>query len=193
MATIPSQTDPQGLAERGVARPTPSQGPSRVARVGRSFVAAYQFLDSAWEWIFGVAALILALAVVATLPLLQVLSLGYLLEASGRVARSGQWRSGLIGIRKAARIGSLIFGGWLLVLPVRFVASLQTSAQLIEADSRANQVTSLLFLMLAGWAVLHFVTACLRGGRLRHFLFRGCGGWPSRGRTSNCGMQLGPL
>ncbi len=37
------------------------------------------------EWIFGTLTLIVALAVLATIPVLQLLSLGYLLEVSGRV------------------------------------------------------------------------------------------------------------
>ena len=43
------------------------------------------------------ATLIVALAVLAVLPIMQFLSLGYLLEAGGRVARTGRLREGFIG------------------------------------------------------------------------------------------------
>src|SRR5262245_49199645 len=62
------------------------------------------------EWLFGLASLIGCLAVLAAIPLLNFLSLGYLLEASGRVASSGRLRDGFIDIDKFARIGSLVAG-----------------------------------------------------------------------------------
>src|SRR5438270_2680511 len=60
------------------------------------------------EWIFGFACLIGALAILAAIPILQFLSLGYLLEAAGRVARSGRLRDGFIGVRTMARIGGIV-------------------------------------------------------------------------------------
>ncbi len=47
-----------------------------------------RLLTSMLEWLFGVAVLMVGLAVLAALPVLQFLSLGYLLEAGGRVART---------------------------------------------------------------------------------------------------------
>ena len=47
------------------------------------------------EWLFGVLSLLLGLSMLAALPVLQLLSLGYLLESSGRVARTGLRRGGL--------------------------------------------------------------------------------------------------
>src|SRR5688500_13024310 len=40
------------------------------------------------EWLFGLASVVAFLAVLAAVPILNFVSLGYLLEASGRVARS---------------------------------------------------------------------------------------------------------
>ena len=83
---------------------------------------------------FGIAVLIGGLAVLATIPVLQFLSLGYLLEAGGRVARTGRLRDGFIGIRKAARVGTIVAATWLLLLPLRLVSSLSTAARLIDPD-----------------------------------------------------------
>src|SRR5688500_2496515 len=51
---------------------------------------------------FGAVALIVGLAILATVPVLNLLSLGYLLEASGRVARTRRLAAGFIGLRTAA-------------------------------------------------------------------------------------------
>ena len=61
---------------------------------------------SAAEWIFGIVSLVLGLSMLAAVPLVQFLSLGYLLESSARVARTGRIRDGLIGVRLAARVGA---------------------------------------------------------------------------------------
>src|SRR5262245_46449223 len=78
---------------------------------------ALDTLSGAGEWIFGTLALIVGLSVLATIPVVQLLSLGYLLEASGRVARSGQLGAGCVGVRTAARLGRIALGIFLLMLP----------------------------------------------------------------------------
>ncbi len=72
---------------------------------------------SAAEWVFGLISLILGLSMLAALPVIQVLSLGYFLESSARVARTGRLRDGLIGVRPAARIGCLAAAIWLALFP----------------------------------------------------------------------------
>src|SRR3954451_4937759 len=62
------------------------------------------------EWLFGLASLLACLAVLAAIPIINFITLGYLLEASGRVARSGRLSHGFIDIPKFARIGSMIAG-----------------------------------------------------------------------------------
>lgn len=121
------------------------------------------------EWFFGVAALIVGLSFLATYPLLQMLSLGYLLEVSGRIARTGRLRDGFVGVRKAARLGSIAFGAWAVLLPLRFTSTIADSARLIDPDSRAARGWSIALFVLTVLAVAHIVGACWRGGRLRHF------------------------
>lgn len=126
---------------------------------------------SASEWLFGAGALILGLSFLSSYPLLQMLSLGYLLEASGRTARSGRLRDGFIGVRKAARVGSILFGVWLMLWPLRFTSMMAASARLIEPGSRADRGWSLALTVLTVLVVLHIIGACWRGGKLRHFLW----------------------
>jgi hypothetical protein len=126
---------------------------------------------SVLEWLFGAVSLMVGLAVLAALPLLQFLSLGYLLEAGGRVARTGRLREGFIGLRLAARLGGIVLASWLLLLPVRVVSDLARTAQIIDPGSRvAHAWRSGLFVLIALTA-FHIAIACARGGRLRYFLW----------------------
>jgi hypothetical protein len=122
-------------------------------------------------WVYGAVALMVGLSIVAVIPVLQFMSLGYMLEAGGRVARTGRLRDGFIGVRQAARVGSVVLGIWLVLLPVRLVSSLAQSAQLIDPEglgARRWQMGVSVLTILAG---LHVVAACSRGGKLRHFLW----------------------
>jgi len=139
---------------------------SRLRRLGDA-------IGSAAEWMFGAASLVLALSFLAAYPVLQMLSLGYLLEASGRVARSGRLRDGFIGVRKAARVGGIFFGVWLMLLPLRFASLMASSARLIEPNSPADRGWSLALAVLTAVVTVHILGACWRGGKLRQFL------WPA--------------
>jgi hypothetical protein len=123
------------------------------------------------EWLFGVAVLMISLAVLAALPVLQFLSLGYLLEAGGRVARTGRLRDGFIGVRRAARLGGLVLGCWLMLLPVRFVADLAYSAQIIDPGGRVAAGWRIGLFVLIALTGLHIGFACARGGRLNYFFW----------------------
>jgi hypothetical protein len=128
-------------------------------------------IHSLAEWLFGVAVLMVGLAVLAALPILQFLSLGYLLEAGGRVARTGRLRDGFIGVRLAARLGGLVLGCWLMLLPVRFVADLAYAAQIIDPDGRVAAGWRFGLFVLIGLTACHIGLACARGGRLRSFFW----------------------
>lgn len=121
------------------------------------------------EGIFGTLTLIVGLSVLATVPIAQMVSLGYLLEVSGRIARTGRVRAGLIGVRAAARLGRIALGSFLLMLPVWFAVSLRNSAWLIDPDSRATRLWSAAVVLAALAVIAQITSACLRGGRLRSF------------------------
>src|SRR5262249_11765650 len=92
---------------------------------------------SACGWLFGVFSLILGLAILSGIPLAQFLTLGYLLEVGGRVARTGRLRDGFVGVRKAARVGSLVLGTAIMLAPLYFVSAMAVSAQLIDPGGPA--------------------------------------------------------
>ncbi len=123
----------------------------------------------------------LGLAVAASIPIVQFVSLGYLLEASARIARTGSFSTGFIGIRQAARAGSIVLGAWLWLWPVRFCSSLATSAHLIQPGGRSDRMWTIGLWTLTVLVVLHIIGACWRGGKLRHFL------WPAPLRVAPAG------
>lgn len=126
---------------------------------------------SATEWLFGGVGIVVGLAILAAIPVLQLLSLGYLLEASGRIGKSGRLRDGFVGYRKAARVAGIVAGVWLTLLPLKLVATLWRSALLIDPASRAARGWGAAVAVLAGLVAGHVVLALWRGGRLRHFLW----------------------
>lgn len=123
------------------------------------------------EWLFGLASLLACLAVLAAIPIINFLTLGYLLEASGRVAKSGRLRDGFIDIPKFARIGSMVAGTWLCLLVPRLVSSLATDAWLIDPDGFAARAWRVAQLVITLLVLGHILLAWYSGGRLRHFFW----------------------
>jgi hypothetical protein len=156
------------LAESpGPAEATPRRRSSSI----RLLRALGRRVASATEWLFGVVSLVLGLAILAALPILQFLSLGYFLESSARVARTGRLRDGILGPRKAARVGGLIAGAWLSTLPLALVGSLARSAELIDPGGPVARGWRLGQIVLTILTLFHIGIACARGARLRHFLW----------------------
>lgn len=146
-------------------------GDSRKPMIGLH-LRLWRFFTSALEWFFGVAALIAALSVLASVPVLQFLSLGYMLEVSGRVARAGRIRDGFIGVRKAARLGGAAFGVFVVLAPWRFiVAPLAEAANLIEPGGTADRVWGTVLTLGLIAAYVHMAGAFWSGGRIRDFLW----------------------
>ena len=132
---------------------------------------AWYGLCLALEWLFGLASLIGTLAVLAAIPIVNFIALGYLLEASGRVARSGKLRDGFIDMPKFARIGSLVAGTWLCLLLPRLVSSLATDVWLLDPDSPRARAWQFGLILCTVMVVGHVLLAWYSGGRLRHFFW----------------------
>ncbi|MCA9179647.1 MAG: hypothetical protein KDB14_34565 [Planctomycetales bacterium] len=126
-------------------------------------------LAAGGEWLIGFACLLVGLAIVAAIPVLQILSFGYLLEVSGRIAREGRLRAGFIGVPKAARVGLLIAHSWLMLLPIRLVSDAWYEAQLIDPLGPAARNLRGVQLVLLVLTMGHLISAWYCGGRARHF------------------------
>jgi hypothetical protein len=178
---LPAEDDALAIAEAYQAYPEVLPVATPDPRRARRFVhSAWWGLVSLGEWCFGAVSLIVGLAVLAALPIIQFLPLGYLLEAGGRVARTGRLREGFIGVRVAARLGSLVLGTWLMLLPLRLVSSLWASAQLIDPDGPTARGWKFTLTLLTALIAIHVVAACSRGGKLRYFFWPFNGVWLAR-------------
>jgi hypothetical protein len=153
--------------------PAPQLAPLRHgwALLSRLLGRVARGLCSAAEWLFGLVSLLVGLSTLAALPLVQFLSLGYFLESSARVARTGRLRDGFIGVRRAARIGGLATGIWLATVPAWLIGTLAQSAELIDPGGPSARGWRVVLIVVAGLTLLHVLAACARGGRLRHFLW----------------------
>lgn len=116
------------------------------------------------------------LAVVAAMPVVQLASLGYLLNSAALLARRQPWSKAFPGSRLAGQLGKFALLSALLWLPVWLVTDLSYSAQLLlPASSTAGNWRVAAFLFTLGW-LAWIAWAAMRGGLLRHFL------WPAPGR-----------
>ena len=119
------------------------------------------------------ASLCVLLAVVAALPVVQLASLGYLLNSAARLAGRQPWSKAFPGARVAGRLGKFVLLATLLWLPVWLVTDLSYSSQLLMP----NTATARNWRVLAFLGTLTWLTwvawAALRGGRIIHFA------WPA--------------
>jgi len=141
--------------------------PPLPVRHGRTYIGS---LFDGTRWLFGLVCLIGGLAMLASIPILQFLSLGYLLEAGGRVARSGRFRDGFIGVRNAGGFGVIFVYTWLFLLPIRFLADMTHSADIIDpgGPAAAQYRIGMIVAMIA--VFMHITLACALGGRWWHFI-----------------------
>lgn len=141
--------------------------------MGQSWRKAAITCGTALHWCAGVVCVLIGLSIMAAIPVVQFLSLGYMLEASGRVARSGRLRDGLFGLDVALSLGTLAVCTWVLLLPVRFLAVMAESSQWIHGDVESFDLWSISTWCLLTALLAQIAWACYRGGRLRDFI------WPA--------------
>jgi hypothetical protein len=166
------QDDRMALTPAPPPLPVAPRGrPRREERTALTLGEFFRGIGRGAEWLFGLVSLVAGLAVMAALPVLQFLSLGYLLEAGGRVARTGRLRDGFIGIRTAARLGGIVLGCWLFLLPVRLLADWTYSAEIIDPAGTATNGWRFALYVLIAVTFLHLGLACAHGGKLRYFVW----------------------
>ena len=134
-------------------------------------------------WLFlvgtGLASLLLLLAILAAIPIVNLLALGTMLEAEGRVVRSGRLRDGIPFAGALPRLGGIVIGTWLWLLVIRFVTQASADAALIDPGGPSAR----------GWALVRFAVSLLVGFHLLATWFFG-GSLPSFFRPVRNGRRL---
>ena len=135
----------------------------------KPFHAAYWLFELA----FGVVSLFALLAFLAAIPIVNFLALGYLLDAEGRVARTGKLRYAMPLLPLAPKLGGIALGTWCWWWVVRLVSDAASDAALIAPGSGVAIGWRIFLTALTVGVSIHLVLAIARGGRLRLFF------WPT--------------
>ncbi len=132
----------------------------------------FDFFCGSVENILGVVSIVFCTAIIANIPILQFLSFGYLLEVSGRLARGDSVKSAMVGVSKAFKIGCVLLGTWLLLIPIRFFSdSFWYEASLIAPDSLQARLMRVLQLAFIVVTLAQIAGAWVCGGKLRYFFW----------------------
>lgn len=136
-------------------------------------IKIHTIIHEFFEWFFGLITMVTVLAILAVIPIINLISLGYLVQMGANISRTGILKNGLIGVKKSAIFGRIIFGAWLCLFPSRFLLELKIAAELTDPSGDRVQLFSNLYQVTLFLTILHILWACLRGGKLRHFF------WPA--------------
>jgi len=117
----------------------------------------------------GIVSLLVILAVLAAIPGANVLALGYMLEAEGRVARSGRLRDGLPLAGILPRLGAVAVGTWLWLLVVRLVTQAAVDAALVAPGGGVAMAWERARIVTVVGVGLHLTAALFAGGTLESF------------------------
>lgn len=121
--------------------------------------------------IFGMASYIFLLAVLANVPLFQLITFGYLLDAGGKAARGEKFRDLFSGLEKASHLGGIFLGTWLLIWPIRIATGFWLDASIIDPSSSATGALKVLQWVLLVGTLGHVFAAIACGGKLRYFFW----------------------
>jgi len=113
---------------------------------------------------FGIACLVLFLALIAAIPLVNFIALGYLLDVEGRVARTGKIRLAFPLLDIAPRMGTIVIGVVLWLIPLFFLAGAAADARLIDPGWNSDQTLHLLTLLTSIAVSIHLCLSLARGG-----------------------------
>jgi len=142
-----------------------------IFRIRHWLPVLIRFLSGSLRFAGRAISMVLVLSFVATVPVFQFASLGYILESSGRVARGEPWGRCFPGVERFSQIVRCCVWVFLTWLPVWFLTDLGYSSELIQPGSiqaarlrTFARVVSILWVLWVAWAVA-------RGGRWHHFLW----------------------
>jgi len=114
--------------------------------------------------LFGIACLVFFLALIAAVPIVNFIALGYLLDVEGRVARTGKIRLAFPLLDIAPRLGTIVIGVALWLIPLFLLAGAAADARLIEPGGQSDQTLHLLTLLASIAISIHLCLSLARGG-----------------------------
>lgn len=155
-------------------------------RVG--FVA---WLGQGWTFLCGAVGLVLGLSVIAAIPVLQLATLGWFLEAEGRIGRTGSARGALPGVDTAARLGAALLGLLLVSLPWLVLNGYLQDARLLDPSSDVTRGLTRATWLVGVASAAHAGVALARGGRFLFFV-RPLSNWLWAVRAIAAGPALEP-
>jgi len=117
----------------------------------------------------GIVALLAVLAVLARIPWLQFVGFGYVLAASGHVARSGRLRNGALGLQEFSHLVVLAATALPWLTAGLLIRRLVADSYLIDPSSAARRLA-----LYGGWFTIaliatHLIVGLLRGAAPRNF------------------------
>lgn len=126
----------------------------------------------AWivQLLIGTITLLALLTIAAAVPVLNFVAFGYLLEVEGHVARSGKLRHALPLLPAAMRIGSIVIGILVSLVPVKLLADVAMDARLIAPSGTATWLLIAVLLVVSIFSGTHVLLALSRGGSLGCFV-----------------------
>jgi hypothetical protein len=158
---------PANLAAENSARVREPLGPGQFPGLRRPFRSLLWAVHTG----FGTGCLVLLLAILAAIPVLNILTLGYLVEAQRKVAVSGRLRDGFPLLHLAPRLGVICFFTLLFLAPVRMLAFQTGAAMVIRQGTEVSANGMLTALRILQFLVAaHLLMAIARGGTVGCFL-----------------------
>ncbi len=121
--------------------------------------------------LFSFTSLVALLAVLSAIPIVQLITFGYLLNVAGSLASGAELRTALPQLAQARQIGLAVVVVMMAALPTQLLAHWESVANVIDPGSwRASALRSLAIGALL-LALVYLLWAWARGGRLVHYLW----------------------
>jgi len=121
--------------------------------------------------IFSFTSLIVLLAILSAIPIIQLITFGYLLNVAGNLANGNELRTALPQLRQAKEIGMVAVVVMIAALPIQLLAHWESVATIIDPGSTLATVTRSLAIGASLLAIIYLMWAWARGGRAVHYLW----------------------
>lgn len=147
----------------------PLEGLTRSAQLPVPWRHPLRFVAWCVRMPFGLLVLAVLLAVLAAIPGVNLVVLGCLLDAEARVARSGRFRDGFPLAAIAPRLGAIVAGLGIWLIPLASLAAFAADARLIDPHSAIDRRLHVALAIVAPLVAIHLCLAVARGGSLGCF------------------------